>query len=65
MKMQIIKYGKMKSIKYDITQNSGLSPAFFVPKKKHEAEAAASVAEVVVKIEGASIWIMVEMTKTA
>lgn len=65
MKMQIIKYEKMKIIKYDITQNSGLSSAFFVSKKKREAEAAISVAEVVVKIEGAPIWVMVEMTKTA
>lgn len=55
MKMQIIKYEKMKIIKYDITQNSGLSSAFFVSKKKCEAEAAISVAEVVVKIEGAPI----------
>lgn len=55
MKTQIIKYEKMKIIKYDITQNSGLSSAFFVSKKKHEAEAAISVAEVVFKIEGTSI----------
>lgn len=55
MKTQIIKYEKMKITKYDITQNSGLSSAFFVSEKKREAEAAISVAEVVVKIEGASI----------
>lgn len=65
MKIQIIKYEKMKIKKYDITQNSGLSSAFFVSKKKCEAEAAISVAEVVVKIEDASIRVMVEMTKTA
>lgn len=65
MKTQIIKYEKMKIMKYGTTQNSGLSSAFFVSKKKREAEAAISVAEVVVKIEGASIWVMVEMTKIA
>ncbi|KAJ7409541.1 hypothetical protein WISP_113883 [Willisornis vidua] len=62
---QIIKYEKTQIITYDITQNPGLSSAFFVSKKKREAEAAISVAEVVVKIEGASIWVMVAMTKTA
>lgn len=56
MMTQIIKYEKMKIKKYDITQNFGLSSAFFVSKKKkREAEAAISVAEVVVKIERASI----------
>lgn len=52
-------------MKFDIIQDSGLSPASFVSKRSMKTQAGIQVAKVVVKIKGLYTWVMAEITEVA